>query len=316
MRVRSEEREGKGGSRKARSKRFKKRKICYKKEGKSKRRGKKGKIVAMVGDGIILEYSYKKGFEIGILTNGTILTQETFDLLKDIDPKFVAVSLDSQDENKYRKIRGISNRAVIKNIINLKEEGIRVRINTVLFKNLNDSYEDITNLLKFLKDNGFTEKDIAIDEFLEIGRGSKYSEYVLNRKQVVQNIKRAFRDIFGFDYSVKPTYADDKNPPKSSFCGIGESIFCLNSKGDITLCTILNSGDFKAGNIFKNSVREIWENSNLFWYFRNKEDIKNSKCETCIYLSNCAGGCKAKPALLERTFNKPDYWMCAFFEKD
>jgi len=83
----------------------------------------------------------------------------------------------------------------------------------------------------------------------------------------------------------------------------------------MTLCTVLNDGRFKTGNIFEHSVRDVWETSNLLKYFREKKHILSTECETCFHLADCAGGCKAKPMLLSGAFNKPDYWMCNFFSK-
>lgn len=264
----------------------------------------------------ILNYTYDKGFEIGILTNGTLLDLEKLALLKKINPKFVAVSLDSLDGDKYKSIREIDNKKTIESILKLKDTGINVRINIVLFDKLNDSYEDIKNLLEFFKDHNFSEKDFAIDEFLGIGRGSSYQKYsILKKTKTIKDIRKAFKDIYGDIHLVKPAYTDEAKPTRSSFCGLGESICYLNTKGDITLCTVLNNEKFRAGNIFEQSFKEIWENSPLFTYFREKNHILSTKCETCSFISKCAGGCKAKSMLLSGTFNKPDHWACAFFKK-
>jgi len=217
----------------------------------------------------IVEDVHSKGIDIGILTNGTLIDSCDLDFLQEINPRFVAVSLDSIDDRKYRRIRGISNRRVIENISKLKRRGIRVRINTVLFGGLNDSYEDLVSLLSFLKNSGFTERDVAIDEFLQIGRGSVCAGYCVSESEVIVNIKRAFRQVYGCEYSIKPTWAEEEEANKKTFCGIGESIFYLNSKGDITLCTVLNDRRFKVGNILEQSVREVWEKSDLFEYFKD-----------------------------------------------
>ncbi|MFW6282862.1 MAG: SPASM domain-containing protein [Minisyncoccales bacterium] len=98
-----------------------------------------------------------------------------------------------------------------------------------------------------------------------------------------------------------------------SFCGLGESIFYLTHEGDITLCTVLNDKEYSAGNIFEDSIKNIWENSLLFDYFRKRKHLKDSECGECKVLSNCGGGCKAKPVMLEGFFNKPDLWACSFY---
>lgn len=196
----------------------------------------------------------------------------------------------------------------------MKERGINVRLNRVTFQGLNDSYKEIRNFLQFFKERGFKEKDIAIDEFLEIGRGHNYGSYSIQNKMVIiQNIKNAFEDVYGNEFSISSSYSDGKY---NSFCGLGENILYLNSKGDITLCTVLNDEKFKAGNIAKDSVKNIWENSSIFNYFRDRKHIISTKCETCSDLVNCGGGCKAKPMLLSGRFNRPDNWACSQFNQN
>jgi len=263
-------------------------------------------------DFIDILYEIKeRGMETGILTNGTLLNKGIIKKLAELNPKFLAVSLESINPEKYWKIRGIDNSIVIKNILEMKEQRINVKINNVLFNGLNDSYEDIKELLIFLKKNGFSRGDIAFDEVLDIGRGKSLQDYLIqNKSSVVKDYKRAFKDIFQEEVANKPTYGDSI---RTSFCGLGEGILYLTSRADLTLCTILTDERFKAGNIREKTLREIWEKSDKFNYFRRKEHIKNSECEDCSKLTECAGGCKAKSILLEEDFNKPDRWACKFY---
>lgn len=264
----------------------------------------------------VLSYAHEKGMETGVLTNGTLLNERERQRLAEINPKFVAISLESLDSSKYKQIRNIDNKKVIDNILDLKDKGVNVRINTVLFNGLNDSYEDIKKLFEFAKENGFDRDFIAIDEFLEIGRGSKFKGYsIKDKKQVTERIKQISSEVFEEDFSNRIFYSDnqekDNNP--GSFCGLGESIFYLTHEGEITLCTVLNDKKFSAGNILENSVKDIWEKSPLFDYFRKRKHLKDSECEECEVLPNCGGGCKAKPVMLEGVFNKPDLWACSFY---
>jgi len=263
----------------------------------------------------LVEYLHNIGMDTGIFTNGTVIDSSHLACLERIKPKFVAVSLDTIDDVTFHKIRNISSSVVLRNIVNLQKRGIRVIVNTVLFRGLNDSCEELIKLLRFLKATGLTEKDIVVDEFLEIGRGSKLSQYSLLRSTAIKTIREAFREVYNYEYAVEPSYVDGKELSRSSFCGIGESIFYLNSKGDMTLCPVLNDTKFKLGNIFELSVKDIWETSKLLDHFRRRKHILETECATCAFFPNCAGGCKAKSMLLYGSFAAPDYWMCSFFGK-
>ena len=250
--------------------------------------------------------------EMGVLTNGTLLNKHSIKKLNKIKPKFIAVSLESLNEEKYKIIRGISNKKVIDNLLEMKNQGLNVKINTVLFNGLNDSYKDIKNLLIFLKENGFSKNDLAIDEFLNIGRGRKFDKYVIKDKaKVIENYRKASKEIF--DEKILPNIYY-RNQNRISFCGLGESILYLTSNADITLCTVLTDKRFTVGNIREKSLKEIWEKSDKFNYFRERKHIKNSECENCSKLIECAGGCKAKPMLLEDSFNIADKWTCSFYD--
>ena len=259
---------------------------------------------------ILYEINDRK-MEIGILTNGILLNKDSIKELSKIKPKFLAVSLESLNEEKYRIIRRVNNKKVIDNILKMKNQEINVKINTVLFNGLNDSYVDIKSLLLFLKEKGFNRNDLAIDEFLNIGRGKKFDKYVIKDKaKIIENYKRASREIFNEEASLETHYG---NQNRTSFCGLGENILYLTSNADITLCTVLTDKKFMAGNIREKPLKEIWEKSDKFNYFRERKHIKNSECENCSKLSECAGGCKAKPMLLEGHFNMADKWACSFY---
>lgn len=252
-----------------------------------------------------------QNMEIGILTNGTLLNKDYLRELSKIKPKFLAVSLESLDRHKYKEIRKIDNSPVIKNILEMKHQGINVKINNVLFNGLNDSYEGIKNLLLFLKENDFSNSDLAIDEFINIGRGKEFTKYIINDKsKVIENYRKASKKIFNEEAQHKVYYKDQN---RTSFCGIGENMIYLTSNADISLCTILTDKRFVAGNIIEKSLKEIWEKSDKFHYFREMKHIKDSECEDCSKLSECAGGCKAKSKLLKGRFNIPDKWTCNFY---
>ncbi len=268
----------------------------------------------------IADYIHNKGMEIVILTNGLLLDDRKISFLKKIRPKEVAVSLDSLNEDKYREIRGISNKHVIENILLLKSEGIKVRLNLVIFQNINDDYGSIYKIFKFLKKNGFSHTNIKIDEFVIAGRGESALRYkITNQKNIIKNIRRACKKIFHREYFFNPYYTDSSLMSQKdeirSFCGLGENMLFLNCKGEIVPCPMLNEDDFVVGSIFENPVRKIWEKSALFKYFRNKQHIIGTKCERCSKLGICAGGCKAKMMKTTGKFNKPNTWACDYFSQ-
>jgi len=64
--------------------------------------------------------------------------------------------------------------------------------------------------------------------------------------------------------------------------------------GDVYGCDLMIGIDeFRAGNITKSSIVDIWENSETFYKLRSieKKDLKG-KCHDCEY-NWCGGGCRS-----------------------
>jgi radical SAM protein with 4Fe4S-binding SPASM domain len=72
-------------------------------------------------------------------------------------------------------------------------------------------------------------------------------------------------------------------------CIAGQSICFVNSDGDVYPCSYF---PVAAGNIFKQSLKEIWDNSKLFKDMRNFKEYEGT-CGSCKYLGVC-GGCRAR----------------------
>lgn len=65
----------------------------------------------------------------------------------------INIDLKSFDESYYKKSLGGNLNQVLENLIHLKENGIHTEITTLLVPTKNDSKEEITNIVKFIKNN-------------------------------------------------------------------------------------------------------------------------------------------------------------------
>jgi radical SAM protein with 4Fe4S-binding SPASM domain len=262
----------------------------------------------------IIHLLNEANIEFGILSNGYFLDKQKIQELQRLAPKFIGISFDSHREEIFEQIRG-SNKymRVLTNIDNLIESGLDPNINCILFRGLNDSYEHIKDYLKFLKERGIPAEKITFDEMVPEGEASNKRNFLIDEESTIFNIRKAYRKVFDIDFFTmkNPEYLNTK----ASFCGLGDEICYINSFGDISLCPALTSKEYVAGNILKDDLKEVWEKSNIFNYFRNKEYFKDSKCSTCSSLDSCFGGCRAKSKTFFGTFNAIDPWMCAFYKE-
>lgn len=247
---------------------------------------------------------HDEGIKLGYITNGSLITHNIAIELERLKPSFIRLSFHSNDRTKFNFITGTKNYdVVLKNLYSLINQGIVPSISCTLFRGLNNSYENISQFLSFFKERGFKATDITFDEFVPDGCGLDVKDYQINEREDVEKISKAFKDVFDFNISEK------KSPLKNSYCGIGVSSLCIKSNGNLTLCPVLSTPIL--GNLLEEEIKDVWENSDTFKYFRNKEYLEGSECKTCKSLENCFGGCKAKALTFHSNMNAVDPWMCA-----
>jgi len=254
----------------------------------------------------IMEDIRNRGMRFGILSNGVLYTDKRISRLKDLQPSFIAISLDSHRELMHNYIRhGNSFKYTTRNIKKMVEAGLKPRVNHTLFSGLNDSLEDIKEFLIYVSSLGVEPSSITFDEFCPEGRGSRFEKYSPNEKETIKKIRMAFQDVFNLDLT------DTRGVmPEGSFCGVGIDTCCIKSDGTITPCPALYGGIYDLGNI--QELDKIWEQSEILTLLRRKEYLNNGYCGTCKSLESCLGGCRAKAQTFEGSLDARDPWMCAY----
>jgi len=105
--------------------------------------------------------------ELTLTTNGSQLDRYAKDLLS-IGIKRINISLDSLDKNKFKRItRNGDFDKVIKGIMEAKKVGLKIKINTVALKGIND--DEIIKLVNWCGENKFSLTFIEVMPMGEIG---------------------------------------------------------------------------------------------------------------------------------------------------
>ena len=105
--------------------------------------------------------------ELTLTTNGSQLARYAKDLF-DNGVKRINVSLDSLDKNKFKKITRIGDfDKVVKGIMAAKNAGLKIKINTVALKGINDN--EILDLVNWCGENKFALTFIEVMPMGEIG---------------------------------------------------------------------------------------------------------------------------------------------------
>jgi cyclic pyranopterin phosphate synthase len=105
--------------------------------------------------------------ELTLTTNGSQLTRYSKDLF-DSGIRRINISLDSLDKNKFKRITRIGDfDKVIQGIMAAKKAGLKIKINTVALKGINDN--EILDLVHWCGENKFALTFIEVMPMGEIG---------------------------------------------------------------------------------------------------------------------------------------------------
>lgn len=240
----------------------------------------------------ILKYARKKGIEIGITTNGTLIDEKIAEGIKEIKAYNIHLSLDGigKVHDEFRNKIGVFD-SVLNAIKLFREHKIPFGITTSVTKR---NFSDLDNIKDFIKENrinsweiyyaipvGCLDKvdSISREEFLELSK--KISAYKTEMKGITVI---SVGDSLGYYGSIKV------RDTQWHGCGAGLNGCAIDAEGNVKGCPI-HPEPFIEGNIRERSLKDIWLDKNKFAY--NRKKIRLSKhCKKCEHSKVCKGGCK------------------------
>jgi len=245
---------------------------------------------------------------ISISTNGTLLTEEDAAFLREHRVE-VGISLDgfNMETNDFIRGQGTYEKA-IKAIKLLTGAGVHTTIGVTLMKpNINAA----ENFIKLAKSLGVPSVSFTL---LRIKGRAKANENMLKaspeeKVTALKKIWKASRDL-----KVKTTVeqmwgALTELTPKN-LCSAGRFSVCVAPNGDVYPCDAIMEEPFKAGNLRKQNLREIWEHSEVFKLFRSLSVNDIEGCCECELKYVCGGGCLADNYSINGVLNKSLHDNC------
>lgn len=255
----------------------------------------------------IIEILKSKNIIVEIMTNGSLIDKETAQKLKfylDCSTDAVQVSLDGSKSEIHDKQRNkpIFNQT-IKGIENLVSQGVHVR-NVFVATPINeddmvDTYKLSASLgssvfapvpvFPFRKGKKFEHlidsekyiRQVGICKSLENSLKTKlriqvdqYYQFLLNK--YVSNLDLS---IFKPNYPIKYSYLPNE-------CN---STFQIDAQGEAVPGPEYDK-NFSAGNVYKESLMNIWRKGENWEMFRQGRDLSNTKCRQCKIYDVCLGG--------------------------
>ena len=266
----------------------------------------------------VYEAVSKIGLVISINTNGSLITEEWVEYLKQNPPSRINITLYGASDVMYEKMCGVKNgyTRATRAILMLKEAGINVKLNTSLIPT---NKEDIEEIIKFSDEHNIVleaatymfpqirididnkghntrfsaeemaEVDIKIHELLWGKDKHKiYTDMIKERKCIIP----------GMDEPCK--YAEGREIP----CRAGTAAFWTTWEGDITPCGMLPVPRIS---LLEHDFNDAWkllveETSKI----RLAPECK--ECECIDICHSCAGMTYAENA----EFSKPPKYLCEY----
>lgn len=254
-----------------------------------------------------------KHFDFGILTNGSLINEETVIRLKDYNPKMVQVSLDGSRKT-HDKIRGANSyNEVIKSLKLLRKYKIKALVS---FTANNENYREFKEVVKVAK--RCRAYKVWTDRMVPIGSGNSGEIKTLNKDEVALYINLIRREQLNpLNKFSKTKITGERslqflNGVSSSYkCSAGDGLIILLENGDVMPCRRL---PIIAGNIKNSSLNEIYYNSKVF---NNLRDFKEAPkgCIKCNFFDLCNGGAKCIAYGVYGDYKQGDYGCILKTEK-
>ncbi|MHB8066609.1 MAG: radical SAM protein [Desulfobaccales bacterium] len=255
----------------------------------------------------ILELMMATGFEVFILSNGTLINREIARKLADLGVHGVQVSLEGL-EKTHDAIRGPGSfAAAVAGVRDLLEAGIKVSLNTTLSQMNAGDFPDLADLAASL---GVPR--LGFSRLVPSGRGLGLLDQMLSTPQVQELYgKIAALEIAGLEITTGDPVASqmDFPPPVEDAgaialggCAAGVSGLTLLPDGTVTPCRRL---PLPLGNVRRDSLRELWAASPVLEALRDRSRYPEG-CGTCPRWAQCRG-CRAIAYAYSQTQGSPDF---------
>ena len=232
----------------------------------------------------------RRGFRLGILTNGTLIDSQVADRLHDLYPVFVQISLDGTHW-QHDAIRGRGAfRQSLKSICLLKERGIRVLVSFTAQKHNLKSFKSLARICNHYKVDKLWWDRVVTDnpeDYLKLALSTEeFQHFLVYNLRLEQKYRRP--DGMSMISNQRSLQFLGCIPEKDGYiCSAGKTLFAVLADGSVMPCRRL---PFVIGNILESDFQSILNNSDVM-----NELLKDGYpdgCEGCIYYHRCRGGAK------------------------
>lgn len=254
------------------------------------------------------------GLRTVVSTNGTLITPEIAQKLKDADIRYVGISLDAATPEIHDRFRGIQGawKMAMDGIRNAMDAGLRTGIRITIDKN---NWNQVPALLDLAVEMGVPR--FCLYHLVPTGRGENIAELDITKAQRAEVLKHLYDkaielkdrgiEILTTDSPMDGVYILErlkKEDPErlddvrellrmSGGCSIGNKVANIDYLGNVNPCHFVPHKT--VGNIRERPFNEIWNENpcESLCELRRQKELLKGKCGICDYKDVC-GGCRQK----------------------
>lgn len=273
-------------------------------------------------------YAVKKGMRAVVSTNGTLITPQVAQILKDIGLSYVGISLDGMEEinDRFRGVKGAF-RLALKGIENCKKAGIKVGLRFTINKS---NVSQIPEIFKLLEEMEIPR--VCFYHLVYSGRGSELVKEDLSHEEsrkavdLIMDLTKQLHDrnnlkeVLTVDNHADGPYLYlrllkenperakkvlellEMNEGNSSGIGIG----CISWDGEVYADQFWRHYSF--GNVRNRPFSDIWADTSdpLMKKLKEKKKYAKGRCSTCRWLDICAGNFRVRSEAVTGDVWAPD----------
>ncbi len=238
----------------------------------------------------ICKYCREEDLQIAILSNLISLKDSHIPILKEVNLKLIQVSLYSMDPQIHDHITSVkgSFEKTKSAIEKLVEADIPLQISCPLMKANKDGYEKV---LEYGQRLGVKTQT----DFIMMAQADMDTSNLSNRLSL-EETEKVIRNIIEHDHNYKEmvqniTSVTDRMKQnlelflKDRLCGAGYDTCCIATNGDVYPCA--GWQDYVLGNVYKQSLHDIWMNSEKANAVRKISQADFPECLNCEAIDYC-----------------------------
>ncbi len=255
----------------------------------------------------LIRYATDKGLRCVFSPNGTLITEETAQKIREAGIQRCSISIDGADAKSHDDFRAVPGafEASMRGIELLKAAGVEFQINTTVTRDNLGNFKDIFDLCERI---GAAAWHIFL--LVPMGRAAQLADQVITAEEYEEVLHWLYDFRKTTDMHLKATCAPHyyrimRQRAKEEGVSVTPENFGMDAMtrgclGGIGFCFISHVGqvqpcgylELDCGNIKQTHFPDIWKKSKYFQDFRSQEAYEG-KCKVCEYHKVC-GGCRAR----------------------